>query len=94
MTFFWILWAFDAIIALIIFYFFFIGLADGTVSSFNAGLWFFILAAVGVIMIGSYWLQTHQYGLWAKVLLSVLAIPGALYGLFILLILITNPRWN
>lgn len=94
MNFFWILWGVDAVIALIFLYFFFIGLADGSVSSFNGGLWFFILAALGTILLGSYWLQTHQQPAFAKLVLAVLAIPGLLCGLFFLIILITNPRWN
>src|SRR5215217_3048043 len=34
---FWLLWGFDALIAAVVLYFFFAGLADGSVSSFNAG---------------------------------------------------------
>lgn len=94
MNFFWILWGVDAVIALVFLYFFFIGLADGSVSSFNGGLWFVILAALGAILVGSYWLHTHQQETFAKILLAVLAIPGLLCGLFFLIILITKPRWN
>ena len=94
MNFFWILWGVDAVIALVFLYFFFIGLADGSVSSFNGGLWFLILAALGAILLGSHWLNTHQQETFAKILLAVLAIPGLLCGLFFLIILITNPRWN
>lgn len=94
MNFFWILWGIDALIALVFIYFFFVGLGDGSVTSFNAGLWFFILAALGAILVGGYWLQTHQREGLAKSLLAVLAVPGLLCGLFFLIILITNPRWN
>ncbi|WP_018620903.1 hypothetical protein [Spirosoma luteum] len=94
MTFFRVLWAFDGALALIFLGFFFVGLADGSVSSFNAGLWFLILGGLGAILLGSYWLQTHQQQRWATALLCVLAIPGLLAGLFFLLMLITNPRWN
>lgn len=94
MTTFWILWGIDAITALIILYFFFTGLSDGSVSSFNGGLWFIILAALAVILLGSLWLKASGYLGWAKSLLSVLAIPATLYALFIVLVLITKPRWN
>ncbi|GAB3956606.1 hypothetical protein GCM10028805_47000 [Spirosoma harenae] len=94
MNLFWVLWSVDALATLVILYFFFVGMADGSVSSFNGGLWLFILVALGVIMIGSYWLYNHQYALWAKVLVSILAVPSLLYGLFMVIILITNPRWN
>jgi hypothetical protein len=33
-----LLWGFDALIALVVLCFFFVGLADGSVSSFNRGL--------------------------------------------------------
>ena len=94
MTFFWILWGIDAVIALIFVCFFFIGISDGSVSSFNGGLWFLTLAALAAILVGGYWLQMHQNAVLAKTLLAVLAIPGLLGGLFFLILLITNPRWN
>lgn len=94
MTFFWILWGFDAIIALVVLYFFFIGLADGTVSSFNMGIWLLLLAGVAAILFGSLWLKSiERLGL-AKGVLCILAVPGFLYLLFMLFILIGKPRWN
>lgn len=94
MTLFWILWGIDALIALIALYFFFIGLVDGSVSSFNMGIWSLLLIGLAVIVFGSLWLKSvNQLGL-AKGLLSILAIPGILYALFILMIIIGNPRWN
>ena len=94
MNLFWILWGIDALIALIALYFFFIGLVDGSVSSFNMGIWSLLLIGLAVIVFGSLWLKSvNQLGL-AKGLLSILAIPGILYALFILMIIIGNPRWN
>lgn len=94
MTFFWILWGIDAFIALIVLYFLVIGLADGTVSSFNAGIWTAAMAALAVILLGSLWLKSHNLMFWAKALLFVLAIPGFIYGLFVLFIIIGKPRMN
>ncbi|MBK9488642.1 MAG: osmoprotectant transporter permease [Haliscomenobacter sp.] len=94
MTFFWILWGFDALITLVVLYFFFIGLADGTVSSFNMGIWTLLLLGLAVVMLGSLWLKSIEYLTLAKILLWILAIPGLLYVLFILFILIGKPRWN
>lgn len=88
------LWGFDAIIALVVLYFFFIGLADGSVSSFNMGLWLFLLAVVAAILFGSLWLKSHDRTGLAKGVLSILAVPGLLYLLFLLVVLITKPRWN
>jgi hypothetical protein len=94
MTFFWILWGFDALIALVVLYFFFIGLADGSVSSFNMGLWMLLLAAVAAVLLGSLWLKSLGQLGWAKAVLSILALPGFLYLLFLLVVLISKPRWN
>lgn len=94
MTFFWILWGIDAVLSLVVLYFFFVGLADGSVSSFNMGVWLLILMGVGAVMLGSLWLKSNQYLIVAKIVLSILALPGVLYGLFMLIIIITKPRWN
>ncbi|MBV6441905.1 MAG: osmoprotectant transporter permease [Haliscomenobacteraceae bacterium CHB4] len=94
MTFFWILWGFDAIIALVVLYFFFIGLADGSVSSFNMGLWLILLAVVAAVLLGSLWLKSQEYTGWAKGVLCILAVPGFLYLLFLLIVIIGKPRWN
>jgi hypothetical protein len=94
MTTFWALWGVGALVALVVLYFFFIGLADGTVSAPNLGLWFGILAVVAGVMLGSLWLKSHGHLGWAKALLCILAVPGGLYGLFVLFIMVAKPRWN
>lgn len=94
MTFFWILWGFDALIALIVLYFFAIGLLDGSVSSFNMKLWLGLLIALAAIMGGSLWLRAAGYLKLAKAVLLILAVPGFLYALFALFMLLGKPRWN
>lgn len=94
MTFFRLSFAFDVIVALIILYFFVIGLADGSVSDFNGGLWAAILVALAAILGGGFALNASGHRAAAVVTLMILAVPALLYGLFILLILITQPRWN
>ena len=89
-----ILLAVDALAAAVIVYFFFVGLADGSVSSFNGGLWFAILAALAVIIGGGWLLNASGKRGPAIALLLVLAIPAVLFGLFMLIIVIANPRWN
>jgi hypothetical protein len=91
---FWFPWAIDVVIAIIVLYFFLVGLADGSVSSFNIGLWLFILLGLGSILGGSLWLKTAGHPILAMVLLLILAIPGLLYGLFVLALVIAAPRWN
>ena len=89
-----IVWGIDAIAAMIVLYFFFVGLADGTVSSFNIAIWAIILAILGVIMFGSIWLRSHNQPVLALILVLVLAIPVLLYLAFFLILLGGNGRWN
>ena len=89
-----ILLGIDAAAAAVILYFFVIGLADGSVSSFNAGLWAAILLGVAAIVGGGALLNASgKHGL-AAALLLVLAIPAALYGLFVLLLIVAQPNWR
>ena len=91
---FWILWGFDAVVSLVILYFFLAGLADGSVSSFNIGLWLVILLVVGAVMFGSLALRSAgRVGL-AVALLLVIALPGLLFVLFFGALILTNPHWN
>ena len=52
MALYWILLAVDGAAALVALYFFFIGLADGSVSSFNAGIWLALLGGLGAVIGG------------------------------------------
>ncbi|MCB9291286.1 MAG: osmoprotectant transporter permease [Lewinellaceae bacterium] len=94
MAFFWILWGFDACIALVALYFFFIGLGDGSVSSFNLGIWLLLLGGLAVILLWSLWLKGRERLLLAKGVLAILAAPGLLYALFMLLVILSGSRWN
>lgn len=94
MIYFWILWGFVAIIALVVLYFFFIGLADGSVSASNMGLWMAMLSVVAAVLLGSLWLKSQERLGLAKGVLCILAVPGFLYLLFLLLVIIGKPRWN
>jgi hypothetical protein len=92
-TTFWIAWSIDLIAALILVYFFFVGLADGSVSSFNAGLWLLILGAAAVVVGGGFALKATRPGM-ATMLAMVAAIPCTLLGLFFLVIILVPARWN
>lgn len=94
MSFFWIIWGFDAIIALVAVYFFMVGLGDGSISSSNSGLWALLLAILAAILGGSLWLRHQNHLALAKVLLWLLAVPGLIYVLFMLIMVIGKPRWN
>ncbi len=94
MTFFKIIWSLDAIVAVVVLYFFFVGVADGTVSSRNAGLWFFVVAALAGILCGSIWLNNYGQRGSANALLLVMAIPAFLFVLYFGIAIATKARWN
>lgn len=91
---FWLVWGFDALIAAVVLFFFFAGLADGRVSSFNIGMWLVLLLGVAGVVGGSLRLRSIGRRGAAMAVLLVLAIPGLLCILFFLVVLITHPRWN
>jgi hypothetical protein len=75
-------------------YFFAIGIADGSVSSFNILLWLVMLVCLGSIVAGGYGLNAHGRRKTATALLAVLAVPGILAAIFILALIVFQPRWN
>jgi hypothetical protein len=94
-TVFWIAWAIVAVTALVFVYFFMVGLADQSVSSFNIKLWLITLIAFPLILTGSYWLKNHQYIKWGFGLLLIPALPALLYAVFLLILILGGPvRWN
>ncbi|MDJ1483711.1 osmoprotectant transporter permease [Cytophagaceae bacterium YF14B1] len=86
-TYLWLLWSFDALIALVVLYFFFVGLADGSVSLDNMLMWLLILLGIGGILLIGLWLRSAT-------ILWILAAPGLVYLLFLLIVVIGKPRWN
>ena len=84
----------DAIAVAILFAFFVIGINDGSVSSFNIGIWAVLLGGTGLIVAGGIWFRRAGHLLPANLLLAVLSVPALLYGLFALAIAVMNPRWT
>ena len=74
--------------------FFVIGVGDGSVSSFNLTLWLALLSAMSLSLWGGYALRVRGRSRLAIAALAVTAVPGVFAALFILLVLITQPRWN
>jgi hypothetical protein len=89
-----VLFAIDAAIALIVLGFFFWGLTDGSVSSFNILLWLNLISAVGGILVGSWILRANGRPRIANGLLALLAWPGCLIGFFFLVLILRPVRWN
>ena len=94
MILFWVFWGIDAIVALIALYFFFIGLADGSVSSFNMGLWLILLIGLAAVLIGSFSLKAAGKLALAKVLAGVLAVPALLFLIFFIVVIASGEKWN
>ena len=90
---FWFLWSIDAVIAAVVLYFFFSLAGHGRIGSFNILPWLTLLAVLAAVIGGSLWLRSAGQRAVAIVLL-LLAIPGALYVLFFLLLLILHPNFH
>ncbi|MEC9368084.1 MAG: osmoprotectant transporter permease [Pseudomonadota bacterium] len=84
----------DIAAAAIVVYFFIIGLADGSISSFNIGLWIVLLMGVAAILAGGIFLRKAGRTAASSLLLSLLAVPTAAYGLMIAAIILSGARWN
>jgi hypothetical protein len=64
------------------------------VSSFNIVLWLGILGGIAMIMIAGLASNAKGYRRLADGILLILALPGVLFGLFMLILIISHPRWN
>jgi hypothetical protein len=94
-TIFWILWWVVAIGTLVLYYFFFVGLADGSVSSFNGGIWTALVIGFPSLLAGTYWLKNHGWIKLAMLLLAIPSLPMIGYLLFLIAIMAGGPtRWN
>jgi hypothetical protein len=91
---FWISWGIAAVVTSVVVYFFLVGLSDGTISSFNAGLWTLLLLGTLAVTAGSLFLKNSGRPGLGALLSLVLALPGLLAGIFMLIILVTQSRWN
>jgi hypothetical protein len=89
-----IVWGIAIVVALVGVAFFVIGIADGTVSSFNILLWMALLAGVAAVVFGSWALRRKGHIAPAIVLAAVLAVPGMLYALFLVVAVTSGVRWN
>ncbi len=88
------LFAFAALVAATILYFFLWGMSDGTVSAGNAGAWLLLVGVALGVPWGAAALAGSGRRLPAALLLGVLAVPGALAVLFLLLAIFSGARWN
>lgn len=74
--------------------FFLVGLLDGSVSSFNIGIWFSILAGLIVIVGGSWYCNLKGKPRIANAMLLAIVIPALLFGLLLLVMIFSDAKWN
>jgi hypothetical protein len=84
----------SALTSLVTIAFFIIGIADGSVSSFNFALWLGLLTVVAASLALGYALYARGKVALAVVALSVTAAPGVLAALFLAIVLLTGSKWN
>jgi len=89
-----LLLAVDGLAAAVVLYFFAAGLADGSVSDFNAELWAGLLLALAAVLGGGLLLRHAGRPRLANAVLALLAVPALAYGLFIVLVIVSGARWN
>jgi hypothetical protein len=89
-----LLFGIDLLTALAALFFFLWGLSDGSVSSFNIGIWLLLLGGIGAVLGGGWRLRGAGYRRIAGGLLALLALPAAGFVVLFLVTVILNPRWN
>lgn len=87
MKIFWTFFGLDSIVFAVLFYFFLIGLADGSVSSFNMALWLPLMLVPPLVLWGGLRLKASGRPGAANGLLALVAVPGVLLGGWMLLLI-------
>jgi hypothetical protein len=90
---FWIFWGINATAAAILVVFFVIGVFDGSVSSFNMGLWLVMLGGAALVLLAGDALRRSGKRSLATKLLAVCAFPTIVMGVFLLAVVILQPNW-
>lgn len=88
-----IIYAFDALVVLVLAYFFLDGLRYSTEDAY-VGVWLPLLAAPIAILVAAPILRRRGQNAAAMTLLIILAVPALLLVLFFGLAIALNPRWN
>lgn len=84
----------DILVAAVAAYFFLQGLTGGWIGPDNILLWLVLLGMIAGLFVGAVGLRAKGRNAAAIALLVILAMPAVLFALFMLLIVITQPRWN
>lgn len=89
-----ILVAINAIVLGVLLYFFVWGLEDGSVSAFNILLWLALLAVPSVTLLGGAIAWASGRRALSIGLLLVPSLPGLMFAIFFLAVLILQPNWR
>jgi hypothetical protein len=89
---FWVFWVIVALTGAVTLFVFVAGFADGSVSSFNFGIWAVLLAVVIGAVGGSLWLKAS--GRRGLAMMLVRAIPAVFGAVFLLAEVLSGARWN
>jgi hypothetical protein len=84
----------DIVAAAVVVYFFIVGLADRSISLYNADLWAGLLLSIAAIIAAGITLRRNERTVMAILVLGFLAAPTLLYGVFILTVILSGQRWN
>jgi hypothetical protein len=91
---FYIILAIDTLVPIIAIFYFFVGLADGSVSSRNMLLWIVLLAALVLLWLACLYLYKAGWIKLAWTIAILLGLPAMIGLLYILMIMFGNVRWN
>jgi hypothetical protein len=91
---FWLPWVIAATVTAVAIYYFLAGLVSGSVSSFNMGIWILILLGTTGVTACSMILKLHGRPGLAAIVALILALPGLVAVLFLLLMVVTQPSWT
>jgi hypothetical protein len=84
----------NAVVAVIVLGFFFSGLSDGSVSSYNMLLWLGVLCALALVVGGSLFLRRSGKVKAGLVVNLLLVVPALIFGLFFFVLILANPSWH
>ena len=89
-----ILYTINVLASLVVVYFFFIGLSDGSITSFNIVEWLVILTVDASILIGGWKLKSNGHLTRANLVLLIAALPALVCVAYFLIAITMDVRWN
>jgi hypothetical protein len=94
MVLFGVLFAINVVVALVAFGFFVVGLADGSVTTFNILIWAALLGTLFSVPFAGWLLRLRGQRRLATIVLLPMAGVAAVAGVLTLVMIINPPHWN